>query len=46
MSRGPRDMDVPGFRLEQWSVRVSGSWRIVSRFESGSAVDVDLADYR
>ncbi len=43
----------PGFRLHplkgdragQWSVRVSGNWRVVFRFEDGEAVDVDLVDY-
>ena len=29
----------------QWSVRVSGNWRVVFRFEDGEAVDVDLIDY-
>ena len=29
----------------QWSVRVSGNWRIVFRFDNGQAVDVDLIDY-
>ena len=49
----PRDADAPGFRLHplkgdragQWSVRVSGNWRVVFRFEDGEAVDVDLIDY-
>ncbi|MDE0533946.1 MAG: hypothetical protein OXI01_21230 [Albidovulum sp.] len=27
------------------SVRVSGNWRVVFRFEDGEAVDVDLIDY-
>ena len=44
---------APGFRLhplkgdrvDQWSVRVSGNWRVVFRFEDGEAVDVDLIDY-
>ena len=39
----------PGFRLHplkgdragQWSVRASGNWRVVFRFEDGEAVDVD-----
>lgn len=52
-ARSPRDMDVPGFRLHplkgrragRWSVRVSGNWRIVFRFETGAAVDVDLTGY-
>lgn len=49
----PRSADAPGFRLHplkgdragQWSVRVSGNWRVVFRFEDGEAVDVDLIDY-
>ena len=49
----PRSADAPGFRLhplkgkrsDQWSVRVSGNWRVVFRFETGEAVDVDLVDY-
>ena len=47
------NMNLPGFRLHrlkgdlagQWSVTVSGNWRIVFRFESGDASDVDLIDY-
>jgi proteic killer suppression protein len=47
------DMDVPGFRLHPligsrkgyWSVRVTGNWRIVFRFEHGAAWDVELTDY-
>ena len=46
-------MELPGYRLHplrgdrrgQWSVRVSGNWRIVFRFVEGEAVDVDLIDY-
>ncbi len=49
----PRSADAPGFRLHplrgersgQWSVRVSGNWRVVFRFTDGQAVDVDLIDY-
>ena len=49
----PASADSPGFRLHplkgdrtgQWSVRVSGNWRVVFRFEDGEAVDVDLVDY-
>ena len=48
-----RSADAPGFRLHslmgdragQWSVRVSGNWRVVFRFENGEGVDVDLIDY-
>ena len=49
----PGNADAPGFRLHplrgdragQWSVRVSGNWRVVFRFEDGEAVDVGLIDY-
>ena len=52
-ARSPRNLDLPGWRLHrlkgdrrgQWSLRVSGNWRIVFRFESGEAVDIDLIDY-
>ena len=49
----PADMDLPGFRLHRlkgdrdgcWSVRVSGNWRVVFRFEGLHACDVELVDY-
>ena len=49
----PADLDLPGYRLHllrgaragQWSVRVSGNWRVVFRFEGGDAIEVDLVDY-
>ena len=49
----PRSADAPGFRLHplegdragQWSVRVSGNWRVVCRFVDGEVVDLDLVDY-
>ncbi len=49
----PGAADAPGFRLHplkggragQWSIRVSGNWRVVFRFENEEAVDVDLIDY-
>lgn len=52
-ARAPSDMNLPGWRLHplrwersgRWSVRVSGNWRIVFRFENLEAVDVDLIDY-
>ena len=52
-ANSPQDMALPGCRLHQltgdrrgqWSVRVSGNWRIVFRFVDGVAVDVDLIDY-
>ena len=45
-ARSPRNMDLPGWQLHrlkgerrgQWSVRVSGNWRIVFRFNRGEAV--------
>jgi len=48
-----QDMGLPGFRLHPlkgefegfWSVSVSGNWRIIFRFNEGSAFDVDLIDY-
>ena len=47
------NMDLPGFRLHPlkgdlagfWSVTVSGNWRVIFRFESGHARDVNLVDY-
>ena len=52
-AREPRDMDRPGYRLHplrgdlrgQWSIRISGNWRIVFRFVDSEVVDVDLIDY-
>ena len=49
----PSDMDLPGYRLHPlrgelsglWSVRVSGNWRIVFRFDGDNVRDVDLVDY-
>ena len=49
----PDNMAVPGYHLHPlkgdkrglWSVRVSGNWRVVFRFEGTDAVDVDLVDY-
>ena len=28
-----------------WSIRVSGNWRVVFRFEDNEAADVDLVDH-
>ncbi|MFI5021141.1 MAG: type II toxin-antitoxin system RelE/ParE family toxin [Alphaproteobacteria bacterium] len=52
-SRGPDDMNLPGYRLHplkgtlkgHWAVSVSGNWRVAFRFEGGHAVDVDYLDY-
>jgi proteic killer suppression protein len=47
------EANIPGYRLHPltgelkgfWSVRVTGNWRIVFRFEDGNALDIDLVDY-
>lgn len=47
------ELDIPGYRLHLltgnlrgfWSIRVTGNWRIVFRFENGEASDIDLIDY-
>ena len=53
-ARNPGDLAFqPGYRLHPlkgdmaglWSIRVSGNWRVVFRFEDNEAVDVDLVDY-
>ena len=49
----PADLNNPGWRLHslrgdragQWSIRVTGNWRVAFRFVDGEAVDVDLIDY-
>ena len=52
-SRGPDDMNIPGFRLHPlkgnlagiWAVSVSGNWRVTFRFDNGHAADVEYMDY-
>ncbi len=52
-ARSPRDMDLPGSRLHALkgdrkgfhAVELSGSWRLVFRFEDGDACDVEVVDY-
>lgn len=47
------DINLPGFRLHPlkgdlkgfWSVTVRANWRIVFRFENGTAFDVEFTDY-
>jgi proteic killer suppression protein len=47
------DMDVPGFHLHAlkgdlrgfWAVTVRANWRVIFRFEEGSAIDIDYLDY-
>jgi proteic killer suppression protein len=53
VARSPKALDLAGYRLHQlhgkymgfWSVRVTGNWRIIFRFEDGDARDVQLIDY-
>jgi toxin HigB-1 len=48
-----RDMNFPGSELHPlkgdlrglWSVKISGNWRMIFRFEKGEALDVDYIDY-
>ena len=44
-AQSAQDMELPGDRRWQWSMCVSGNWRIVFRFVEEEAVDVDLIDY-
>jgi proteic killer suppression protein len=52
-AESPVDLDLPGYRLHPlkgtlqgyWSITVSGNWRIIFRFKSGDAYDIDLIDY-
>ncbi len=47
------EADIPGYRLHPlsgeykgfWSVKVTGNWRLIFRFETGNAEDLDLVDY-
>jgi toxin HigB-1 len=49
----PEAVNLPGYRLhplrgdlrEFWSIRVSGNWRIIFRFDDRDVCDVDLVDY-
>lgn len=49
----PQALDLPRYRLQPlkgelkglWSVTVRANWRIVFRFESEDAFDVELTDY-
>ena len=48
-----KDLNVPGYDLHRlvgklkdfWSIKVSGNWRIIFRFEEGNVYDLDLIDY-
>jgi proteic killer suppression protein len=49
----PQALNLPGYRLHPlkgdlrgyWAVTVRANWRIIFRFEDGSAHDVELTDY-
>ena len=49
----PADIDVHGFdlhklkgdRQEEWSISVSGNWRMTFRFAKGEVFDLSLEDY-
>ena len=49
----PSDMALPGARLHplhgdragQWSVSISGNWRVTFEFEGQDVTNVDLVDY-
>ena len=49
----PSDMVLPGARLHplrgdhagQWSVSISGNWRVVFEFKGRNVTNVDLIDY-
>jgi toxin HigB-1 len=36
---------LTGNRAGHWSLTVTGNWRLIVRFESGDACDLDLIDY-
>lgn len=52
-ARAIEDANIPGFRLHalvgdrrgEWSMKVTGNWRITFRFIEGKAEDVNLEDY-
>jgi proteic killer suppression protein len=52
-AKTPEDMNIAGYHFHRpagdmkgfYSVRVTGNWRIVFRFEDGDAFDVDHLDY-
>jgi len=42
---GNRLEKLSGDRAGQWSIRISGQWRICFRFDAGHAHDVEIVDY-
>ena len=49
----PEAVNLPGYRLHPlrgdlrgfWSIRISGNWRLIFRFDDRDVCDVDLVDY-
>jgi len=49
----PEAVNLPGYRLHPlrgdlrgfWSIRVSGNWRLIFRFDDRDVCDVDVVDY-
>jgi proteic killer suppression protein len=52
-ARGPENLNQPNYRLHplhggragQWSIWVSGNWRLVFEFDGTDVTGVDLVDY-
>ncbi len=56
-AHAPHDLDIPGYRLHQlagdlagfwagfWSIRISGNWRLIFRFEGAISLYVRFVDY-
>lgn len=48
-----KDMAIPGFQLhplkgdrrDEWSISVSGNWRITFKFRDGHAYELNYEDY-
>ena len=53
VAQRPTDIDIPGYRLHplkgerkgEWSVSVSGNWRVTFRFDEGDVTDLNYEDY-
>jgi proteic killer suppression protein len=53
VAQRPADIDLPGYRLHplkgerkgEWSLSVSGNWRVTFRFDEGDVTDLNYEDY-
>ena len=53
VAQRPADIDFPGYRLYplkgerkgEWSVSVSGNWRVTFRFDKDDVTDLNYKDY-